>query len=221
MVDRDIVRLLHIRDAIAAIEEYAAVGDGAPGHEPLIRDAIILRLEVICEMTCQLSAELLSEHPDIAAGKLAELHDAFHNNYFDIDPRLVRDVTHETLPGLKRTVEAILVQKDAQSGEDYRDCHQEMPVDALLTRNRAEILRIARENGATRVRIFGSFARGTARPDSDLDLLVDFEPGRNLLDLVAVKQDIEDLVGRPVHVLTEPGISPYMRDAILRDATPL
>lgn len=221
MVDRDIVRLLHIRDAIAAIEAYAAVGDALSDHEPLIRDAIILRLEVICEMTCQLSAELLGDHPDIAAGKLAELHDAFHNNYFDIDPRLVRDVTQETLPGLKRTVEAILVQKDARSGEDYRDYHHEMPVDALLTKNRAEILRIARENGATRVRIFGSFARGTARPDSDLDLLVDFEPGRNLLDLVAVKQDIEDLVGRPVHVLTEPGISPYMRDAILRDATPL
>ena len=91
----------------------------------------------------------------------------------------------------------------------------------LIVDNRAEILRIAKENGATRVRIFGSFARGTARPDSDIDLLVDFEPGRNLLDLVAVKQDIEELVGRPVHVLTEAAISPYMRDAILRDATPL
>jgi predicted nucleotidyltransferase len=96
-----------------------------------------------------------------------------------------------------------------------------MAIDRLLIDNRAEILRIAKENGATRVRIFGSFARGTARPESDLDLLIDFELGRNLLDLIAVKQDIEDLVGRPVHVLTEAAISPYMRDEILRDATPL
>jgi predicted nucleotidyltransferase len=96
-----------------------------------------------------------------------------------------------------------------------------MVLDRLLIDHRAEILRIAKENGATRVRIFGSFARGTARSDSDLDLLLDFEPGRNLLDLVAVKQDIEDLLGRPVHVLTEAAISPYMRDGILRDATPL
>ncbi len=96
-----------------------------------------------------------------------------------------------------------------------------MAIDRLLIDQRAEILRIAEANGATRVRIFGSFARGTARLDSDLDLLVDFEPGRNLLDLVAVKQDIEELVGRPVHVLTEASISPFIRDAILRDAAPL
>jgi uncharacterized protein len=96
-----------------------------------------------------------------------------------------------------------------------------MAIDMLLIDKRADILRIAETNGAIRVRIFGSFARGTAQPESDLDLLIDFEPGRNLLDLVAIKQDIEDLLGRPVHVLTEASISPYMRDAILRDATPL
>lgn len=96
-----------------------------------------------------------------------------------------------------------------------------MAIDSLLIDKRADILRIAEANGATRVRIFGSFARGTARAESDLDLLIDFEPGRNLLDLVAIKQDIEDLLGRPVHVLTEAAISPYIRDAILRDATPL
>jgi len=96
-----------------------------------------------------------------------------------------------------------------------------MAIDSLLIDKRADVLRIAQEHGATRVRIFGSFARGTARPDSDVDLLIDFEPGRNLLDLVAVKQDIEDLLDRPVHVLTEAAISPFMRDAILRDATPL
>ncbi len=71
------------------------------------------------------------------------------------------------------------------------------------------------------MRIFGSFARGTARPDSDLDLIIHLEPGRHLLDLVAIKQDLEDLLGRPVHVMTEAAISPYIRDEILRDATPL
>jgi predicted nucleotidyltransferase len=71
------------------------------------------------------------------------------------------------------------------------------------------------------VRVFGSIARGTARPDSDLDLLLELEPGRHLLDLVAIKQDLEDLLGREVHVVTEAAISPYMRDAIMREATPL
>jgi uncharacterized protein len=96
-------------------------------------------------------------------------------------------------------------------------------VDAvdLVNEQRADIVRIAKANGATRVRIFGSFARGMARADSDLDLIVDLEPGRHLLDLVAIKQDLEDLLGRQVHVVTEAAISPYIRDEILRDATSL
>jgi predicted nucleotidyltransferase len=96
-----------------------------------------------------------------------------------------------------------------------------MRLDELVRAKRSEIQRIAAEHGATRVRVFGSVARGTPLPESDLDLLIDLEPGRHLLDLVAIKQDLEDLLGRPVHVVTEAAISPYMRDAILRDATPL
>jgi len=94
-------------------------------------------------------------------------------------------------------------------------------IETLVKDTRAEIVRIANVNGATRVRIFGSFARGTASPDSDLDLLIDLEPGRHLFDLVAIKQDLEDLLHRPVHVVTESAISPYIRAKVLRDATPL
>jgi len=94
-------------------------------------------------------------------------------------------------------------------------------IDTLVKDKHAEIARIAKVNGATRVRIFGSFARGTAGPGSDLDLLIDLAPGRHLLDLVAIKQDLEDLLDRPVHVVTEAAISPYIRATGLRDATPL
>ena len=86
---------------------------------------------------------------------------------------------------------------------------------------RADILRIAQSHGATRVRIFGSVLHGTAKADSDLDLLIDLEPDSSLLDLVAIKQDLEDLLGREVHVVTEDAISLYIRDAIIRDAIPL
>ena len=96
-----------------------------------------------------------------------------------------------------------------------------MYIDSLVKEMRAEIVRIAKENGASRVRMFGSFARGTASPESDLDLLIDLEPGRHLLDLVAIKQDLEDLLHRPVHVATEAAISPYVRAKVLRGATPL
>jgi predicted nucleotidyltransferase len=94
-------------------------------------------------------------------------------------------------------------------------------MDELIRTRRDDILRIAHANGATRVRIFGSMARGAARPDSDIDLLIDLEPGRHLLDLVAIKQDLEDLLGREVHVVTEGAVSPKLRERILRDAAAL
>ena len=96
-----------------------------------------------------------------------------------------------------------------------------MAIDALLIDNRADILRIAKTNGATRVRIFGSFARGTARPDSDVNVLVDLKPGSDLFDLIGIKQGLEDLLGREVHVVTEAAIRPYFRDEAIRAATPL
>ena len=96
-----------------------------------------------------------------------------------------------------------------------------MDMDTLVEDKRAEIVRIANLNGATRVWVFGSFARGTASPDSDFDLLIDLEPGRHLLDLIAIKQDLEDLLHRLVHVVTESSLSPYIAAKILRDATPL
>ena len=97
-----------------------------------------------------------------------------------------------------------------------------MAVAEILTgRNSAVIREIAARHGATHVRVFGSFARGTQQADSDLDLLVDLEPGRSVLDLVAVKQDLEDLLGRRVDVVTARSLSPYIREAVLEDAISL
>jgi predicted nucleotidyltransferase len=85
----------------------------------------------------------------------------------------------------------------------------------------SEVLRVAHLHGARTVRVFGSRARGDARDDSDLDLLISLEPGRSLLDIVAIKQDLEDLLGYPVDVVTEGGLSPYLRERILAEALPL
>ncbi len=65
----------------------------------------------------------------------------------------------------------------------------------LLKDKRLDILRIAARHGAYNVRVFGSLARGEGRPDSDVDILVNLDADRSLLDLIALKQDLEDLPG--------------------------
>lgn len=93
--------------------------------------------------------------------------------------------------------------------------------DSLLDRRRKEILDIAARHGATNVRVFGSVARGESRMDSDLDLLVELGQERSLLDLIAIEQDLEDLLQRHVDVVTQGGLSPYLRDRVLAEAVPL
>ena len=75
--------------------------------------------------------------------------------------------------------------------------------------------------GARNLRVFGSVARGEANEDSDLDLLVEWEPGRSLLDHAGLVQDLQELLGMKVHVGTEKSLHWYVRDRILREATPL
>ncbi|MBU0480927.1 MAG: nucleotidyltransferase family protein [Proteobacteria bacterium] len=89
---------------------------------------------------------------------------------------------------------------------------------SLLEDKRDEILRVAREHGALSVRVFGSYARGQANPDSDVDLIVELGPGRSLLDLIAIKQEIEDFIHIKVDVVTEASLSPYIRNEILQEA---
>ncbi len=96
-----------------------------------------------------------------------------------------------------------------------------MDLEALLNDRRDQVLEVARRHGAGNVRVFGSVARKKSGDSSDLDLLVEMEPGRSLLDLVAVKQDLEDLLGCKVDVVTEAAVSPYIREQVLREAISL
>lgn len=94
-------------------------------------------------------------------------------------------------------------------------------LDTLRAERREEILRLAQQRGAHSLRVFGSVARGEAKENSDLDLLVAWEPGRSLLDHAGLVQDLQELLGMKVHVGTEKSLHWYVRDRILREATPL
>lgn len=83
---------------------------------------------------------------------------------------------------------------------------------------RDEIIAAARSRGASDVRLIGSIARGTGGEGSDVDFLVMFEPGRSLLDLGGLTVDLEELLGRPVDVVTLEDLRPHVRERVLAEA---
>jgi predicted nucleotidyltransferase len=90
-----------------------------------------------------------------------------------------------------------------------------------LMNQRDAIHAIARSHGVVRLRLFGSQVHSTADDKSDIDLLVRLAPDRDLLDLIALKQDLEEMLARPVDVVEEDGLSPYLRERILSEAQEL
>ena len=94
-------------------------------------------------------------------------------------------------------------------------------LDTLRVERREEILGLAARRGARSLRVFGSVARNEASENSDLDLLVVWEPGRSLMDHAGLVQDLQDLLGVKVHVGTEKSLHWYVRGRILGEATPL
>ena len=95
---------------------------------------------------------------------------------------------------------------------------KDIDVAELLAVKKEDILRIAAKHGAHNVRVFGSVARGEARPESDVDFLVDMEPGRTLFDLGGLLMDLRDLLGVEVDVVTERGLKPRIRERVLKEA---
>ncbi|MGB2936752.1 MAG: nucleotidyltransferase family protein [Phycisphaerae bacterium] len=96
-----------------------------------------------------------------------------------------------------------------------------MDLEVLLKQKRDEILHACAKHGARNVRIFGSVVRGEADGQSDVDVLVDFEQGRSLLDHAGLMLDLEALLGCKVDVVTERGLRERFRDRVLREAVAL
>jgi uncharacterized protein len=90
-----------------------------------------------------------------------------------------------------------------------------------LRRHRRRLIAAARQHGVRTIRVFGSVARGEAAPDSDIDLLVDLEPGHTLLDLAAFRREAHGILGRPVDVATPDMLKERIRAEVLTEAVPL
>src|SRR5215216_4601073 len=90
-----------------------------------------------------------------------------------------------------------------------------------LREKRSEIIELARARGASHIRVFGSVARGEAGEGSDVDFIVDLEPGRSLFDLGGLLMDLRDLLEQDVDVVSERGLRPRVAERVLADAVEL
>jgi predicted nucleotidyltransferase len=96
-----------------------------------------------------------------------------------------------------------------------------MTPQEIRASRRDQILRLAARRGARNVRVFGSAARGDSDEHSDVDFLVEMEPGRTLFDLSGLLADLEALLQSRVDAVTEKGLRPRIRERVLGEAVPL
>jgi len=96
-----------------------------------------------------------------------------------------------------------------------------MGITEIIGEQREQILSLAAKYGASHVRVFGSVVCGTADKDSDIDFLVDMQPGRSLFDLGGLLMDLQKLLNCKVDLVTEKGLHWYIREKVLKEAKPL
>ena len=97
----------------------------------------------------------------------------------------------------------------------------DLTIRETIREKRDAILRTAQRHGATQVRLIGSVARGEARPDSDVDLLVTWDQGSSLLDQAALMLELESMLGRKVDIASDGWVKPSIRESVYRDAIAL
>lgn len=102
--------------------------------------------------------------------------------------------------------------------------HPTLPDSAqtrALVKHRQRILDLVAEHHASNVRIFGSVARGEARPDSDIDILVDFEKGASLFDLSGLTERLRGLLHFPIDLGDPKSLKPHVQNSVKKDVQPL
>ncbi|MGO9118172.1 MAG: nucleotidyltransferase family protein [Desulfomonilaceae bacterium] len=96
-----------------------------------------------------------------------------------------------------------------------------MEIEQLLKEKREEILKIALRHGAKNIRLFGSVARGEAGESSDIDILVEVGQNPSPWFPGGLIADLEELLGRQVHVVTVGALHSHIRDRVLQESVPL
>jgi len=151
---------------------------------------------------------------------------------------LARSPSYGTLAQVARQVANVTVHDPRRTatgprGSGRRGYHESMtelgstlrplagPTGRLVAAHRRELLDVLRRHGVTNPEIFGSAARGDDRAGSDVDLLVDFAPGTDIIDIIGIKRELEDVLGVPVDLVPRNGLKERVRSRAAKDLLPL
>jgi len=220
-------QLRRIQEAIIKIMQFAKKGQRRFDREESIRLSIINYLLTIGEVAYAISQDFKNRHPEVPWEQMVSFRNLLANYYIEIEQDVLWNIVEHDLPNLKSKIDAVLEQMDRR---DTNSKNLDIKVggkktagalERLLQAKREDILRAAGKYGASNVRIFGSVVRGEADAESDIDLLVDMEPGRTLFDLSELLMDLQDLLGRDVDIVTEKGLHDRIRERVLKEAIPL
>lgn len=130
-----------------------------------------------------------------------------------------RGAQQPSFASLNRLVEAMgLVLEVATRPREAWDDLPSTPGGELLRSRAADLVATGARLGATNLRVFGSVARGEDRESSDVDILIDLDPGVSLLGLARIQEAFEDLLGRPVDVVPASGLKDRLRERVLEEA---
>ena len=224
---RDLMeQLQRIQTAILKITEYAKKGRRKFDTEEEIQLSVIYYLQTISEAANMISNNFKEHHPEIPWKQLSDFQNLITHYYLEIDKDALWHIIDNELPTLEHKVNAALEEthKQVSRNKHKQSLRKNEIAEAyagLLKAKRDEILRTAIKHGASNVRIFGSVARGEADATSDIDLLVDVEPGRTLFDLSELIFDLQELLGHDVDLVTEKGLHTRIRERVLKEAIPL
>lgn len=219
-------QLRRIQEAIAKITTYVQKGRRKFDGEEPIRLSIIYYLQAISDAANALPEDFRSDHPEIPWNELIDFQRFITHYYIEIDRDALWRIAEHDLPIVKVRIETNFdlderVTEHNISIEVHGSSEKEAAINRLLRAKREEILRIANRHGAFNVRVFGSVAKGRADAESDIDLLVDLQPGRTLFDISELLSDLQELIGRDVDVVTEKELHSRIRSRVLKEAIPL
>lgn len=226
---RDVTeQLQRIQHAIVKIEEYMCKGRKRFDEEEELQLSIIYYLQTISEAARNIPASFQKRYHAIPWKKLIDFQTLITHYYLEIDREALWKIVSHDLPALKNDIDLLLAetrrQGERNNSPSYSDTEKiRIPTDieALLKARRDDILRVAKRHGAYNIRIFGSVARREADSESDIDLLVDVEPGRTLFDLSELLNDLQELLGHNVDIVTEKSLHSRIRERVLKEAMPL